>query len=197
MLIAIPPPLHGNNGSLYMHDYSQWRQKWQWGIPWGIQVPEGIGDSGIRPASVGSYHESQACAAGGAPVTGQAARVDAVPLPTDDGRMARRANRVLRPRKVHVPHVDVREPFPGDAVRRGEPVRRRRRGGGAVLREVARDVERDLPVRLRDEVDHLPDLIVRVVVSRVQERGELDVGRLRGRPDRRKDRVEIPPQIFR
>ena len=53
-------------------------------------------------------------------------------------------------------------------------------------------MERDLPVRLRHEVDHLPDLIVRVVVPRIEERGEFDVGRLRGRPDRRKDRVEIP-----
>ena len=95
------------------------------------------GDSGISPGRVGLYHESQPCAAGGAPVPGQATRVDAVPLPADDGRTALRANRILRPRQVHVPDVDVREPLPGDAIRRSEPVRRRRRGGGAVLRKVA------------------------------------------------------------
>ena len=83
-----------------------------------MRVPEGIGDSWVSLAKFGSYHESQACAACGAPVTGQAARVDAVPFPTDDGRMARRANRVLRPRQVHVPDVNVREPFKGYAVRR-------------------------------------------------------------------------------
>ena len=94
---------------------------------------------------------------------------------------------------MHVSHVDVREPLAGDANRRGEPVGRRRRGGCAVLRIVARDVERDLPVRIRHEVDDLANLRFRIVVPRVEERGELDVGRLRGRPDRRKDRVEIPP----
>ena len=58
-------------------------------------------------------------------------------------------------------------------------------------------MERDLPVRLRDEVDHLPDLTVRVVVPRVEERGELDVGGVGGRLDRGEDRVKAPPQILR
>ena len=157
------------------------------------ELAEIIGDSGIITGKVGLYHESQACAAGGAPVPGQASGVDPVPLPADDGRAALRANRIFRPRQMHVPYVDMREPLPGDAIRRGQPVGRRRRGGCAVLRIVARDVERDLPVRIRHEVDHLPNLRFRIVVPRVEKRGELDVGRLRGRPDRREDRVEIPP----
>ncbi len=98
-------------------------------------------------------------------------------LPPPGGGCSRRRRREPRLRRA-----------PGRREARGRGGGRR----GAVLGEVAGDVERDLRVRRLDEVDHRAHLGVRVVAPRVQERGELDVRPLRSRPDRVEDGRELP-----